>query len=216
MSGRNSCHTPKSFLMAQCSGWGSQALNSPISASACEGEVGERALQQCAQHGKSPTCTLQRPRLCTRAAAHPAQAAADAGAPAQAATADGAPAQAAADAGVPAHLGTRCPLAVPDALLALVLAAVQAIEVVACRRPGVDDRCVSSCGARAHAALAAHKGRAVQHHRLATTRPQPRHAPRTLGELVQAALIGVNGRTDGLEHMPAVLQSNGRGGQADH
>lgn len=142
LSGRNSCHTPKSFFMAQCSGWGSQALNSPISASACEGGGDARALQQWAQHGKSPTCEMQRTRLCSGAAAHPAQAAADAGAPAQAPTADGAPAQAAADgkapaqaaadAGAPAHLGTRRPLAVPDALLALMLAAVQAIEVVAC------------------------------------------------------------------------------------
>lgn len=35
LSGRNRLQTPKSFLMAQWSGLGSQLLNSPINAIAC-------------------------------------------------------------------------------------------------------------------------------------------------------------------------------------
>ena len=41
-SGRKRLNTPKSFLSAQCSGWGSQLLNSPISATAW----GEICMQQ--------------------------------------------------------------------------------------------------------------------------------------------------------------------------
>lgn len=61
LSGRKRQKTPKSFFEAQCSGSGSQLLNSPISAIACRvaGRFGKLSVHHAADNSTSSRCHMQ-------------------------------------------------------------------------------------------------------------------------------------------------------------
>lgn len=126
LSGRKSSHTPKEFLNPQCASAGVQLLNSPIRHSACWGDskgggvvvVGVRVW------------VLNVYMLNCGCIAPP---------PAPAPQKNNDP--------LSPHLCTGRPLAVPDALLALVLPAVQPKVLVACGT-WVEGRAVASVGGR--------------------------------------------------------------------